>query len=200
MIPIEHYLLLSAVLFFIGVYGFIARKNLLAMLISIELMLNAAELNFSVFNRYMYPEQMEGMFFALFGIAIAAAETAIANASSEGSPSKDFTTLYEGINMTEKRLLTQLENRWGLKRYDSAGKPFDPTLHEALMMEKSADVNEATVQEEWSKGYSLKDRVIRTAKVKVLMPDGTAGNSAAENENTASGVPANGNSGAGASE
>jgi NADH-quinone oxidoreductase subunit K len=78
MIPIEHYLLLSAVLFFIGVYGFIARKNLLAMLISIELMLNAAELNFSVFNRYMYPERMEGMFFSLFGIAVAAAETAIA--------------------------------------------------------------------------------------------------------------------------
>lgn len=78
MIPMEHYLILSAVLFFIGVFGFISRKNLLAVLISIELILTAVEINFSVFNRYLYPEQMEGMFFTLFGIAISAAETAVA--------------------------------------------------------------------------------------------------------------------------
>jgi molecular chaperone GrpE len=129
-----------------------------------------------------------------FERAIKAAETAIANASADGAPSKDFTALYEGISMTEKRLITQLENRWTLKRYDSAGEVFDPNLHEALMMEKSADVTEATVQEEWSKGYTLKDRVIRTAKVKVLMP---ADNSTADtNGNAASGAPADGNSGA----
>jgi NADH-quinone oxidoreductase subunit K len=78
MITIEHYLLLSALLFFTGVYGFLVRKNLLAMLISIELMLNAAELNFSVFNRFLFPHHLEGMFFTLFGIAIAAAESAVA--------------------------------------------------------------------------------------------------------------------------
>ena len=71
-------MILCIVLFFVGVYGFIARKNMLAMLISVELMLNAAELNFSVFNRYLYPHQFEGMFFTLFGIAISAAESAIA--------------------------------------------------------------------------------------------------------------------------
>jgi len=65
-------------MFFVGIYGFVARKNLLAILISIELVLNAVEINFSVFNRYLYPEQLEGMFFSLFGIAIAAAETAVA--------------------------------------------------------------------------------------------------------------------------
>jgi NADH-quinone oxidoreductase subunit K len=70
--------MLSVILFFVGVYGFIVRKNLIAMLISIELMLNAAELNFSIFNRYLYPHHFEGMFFTLFGIGIAAAETAIA--------------------------------------------------------------------------------------------------------------------------
>ncbi|MDR1411606.1 MAG: nucleotide exchange factor GrpE [Spirochaetaceae bacterium] len=108
-----------------------------------------------------------------FERAIKAAETAIAGAGgvSGGDISKDFTALYEGISMTEKRLLTQLENRWGLKRYDSAGEPFDPNFHEALMMEKSADITEAIVQEEWTKGYTLKDRVIRTAQVKVLMPE-----------------------------
>lgn len=65
-------------MFFTGVYGFITRKNMLAILISIELMLNSVEINFSVFNRYLYPEGMEGMFFSLFGIAISAAETAVA--------------------------------------------------------------------------------------------------------------------------
>ena len=65
-------------MFFVGIYGFIARKNLLAVLISIELILNSVEINFSVFNRYLYPEHMEGLFFSLFGIAISAAETAVA--------------------------------------------------------------------------------------------------------------------------
>lgn len=74
----SHYLALSTILFFVGIYGFIARKNMLAVLISIELVLNAVEINFSVFNRYLYPERLEGMFFSLFGIAISAAETAVA--------------------------------------------------------------------------------------------------------------------------
>jgi NADH-quinone oxidoreductase subunit K len=78
MIKIEYYLLVSTIMFFVGIYGFIARKNLLAILISIELVLNAVEINFSVFNRFLYPERLEGMFFSLFGIAISAAETAIA--------------------------------------------------------------------------------------------------------------------------
>ena len=51
---------------------------MIAMLISLELMLNAVDINFVVFNRYLFPGQMEGMFFTLFAIAIAAAETAIA--------------------------------------------------------------------------------------------------------------------------
>ena len=74
----EHYLIVSSIMFFVGIYGFIARKNLLAVLISIELILNSVEINFSVFNRYLYPEHMEGLFFSLFGIAISAAETAVA--------------------------------------------------------------------------------------------------------------------------
>lgn len=77
-IPIEHYLIVTGIMFFAGVYGFVVRKNMLAMLISLELMLNAVVVNFCVFNRYLFPEGLEGMFFALFAIAIAAAETAIA--------------------------------------------------------------------------------------------------------------------------
>ncbi|MDR1975105.1 MAG: NADH-quinone oxidoreductase subunit NuoK [Bacteroidales bacterium] len=74
----EWYLVVSTMMFFVGIVGFIIRKNLLAVLISVELVLNAAELNFAVFNRYLYPGALEGMFFSLFGIAIAAAETAVA--------------------------------------------------------------------------------------------------------------------------
>lgn len=65
-------------MFCCGVYGFITRKNMIAMLISLELMLNAVDINFVLFNRYLFPGQMEGMFFTLFAIAIAAAETALA--------------------------------------------------------------------------------------------------------------------------
>lgn len=63
---------------FVGIYGFLTRRNTLAILISVELMLNASDINFAVFNRLLYPAGHEGYFFALFSIAISAAETAIA--------------------------------------------------------------------------------------------------------------------------
>ncbi|MDR0546330.1 MAG: NADH-quinone oxidoreductase subunit NuoK [Dysgonamonadaceae bacterium] len=78
MIRMEYYLIISTLMFFIGIYGFITRKNMIAMLISLELILNAVEINFAVFNRFLFPHQLEGMFFTLFGIAITAAETAVA--------------------------------------------------------------------------------------------------------------------------
>ncbi|MDR1372215.1 MAG: NADH-quinone oxidoreductase subunit NuoK [Dysgonamonadaceae bacterium] len=78
MIKLEYYLIISILMFFIGIFGFITRKNMIAILISLELVLNAVEINFAIFNRYLYPEQLEGMFFSIFGIAITAAETAVA--------------------------------------------------------------------------------------------------------------------------
>lgn len=77
-VPVWAYLMVSLVMFFAGIYGFLSRKSLLMILISIELMLNAADLNFVVFNRYLYPGHLEGFYFALFTIAIAACETAVA--------------------------------------------------------------------------------------------------------------------------
>ncbi len=77
-LTILYYLVPSLIMFAAGVYGFITRKNLIAILISLELMLNSVDINFVVFNRFLFPGQMEGMFFALFAIAIAAAETALA--------------------------------------------------------------------------------------------------------------------------
>lgn len=71
------YLVPSVIMLACGVYGFVTRKNLIAILISLELMLNSADLNFIIFNRFLFPGSMEGMVFTLFAIAIAAAETAI---------------------------------------------------------------------------------------------------------------------------
>ena len=76
------YLIPSLIMFGCGVYGFITRKNMIAIMISLELMLNSVDINFVVFNRFLFPGQMEGMFFTLFAIAIAAAETALAIAKS----------------------------------------------------------------------------------------------------------------------
>ena len=78
MIKLEYYLIVSTLMFFIGIFGLITRKRMIAILISLELVLNAVEINFAAFNRYLFPEQMEGMFFTIFGIAITAAETAVA--------------------------------------------------------------------------------------------------------------------------
>ncbi len=72
------YLVPSVVMLACGIYGFVTRKNLIAILISLELMLNSADLNFVVFNRYLFPGSMDGMVFTLFAVAIAAAETSIA--------------------------------------------------------------------------------------------------------------------------
>ncbi len=77
-IPITHFLVLSTAMFFIGVCGFIIRRNLITMLMSIELILNSVNINFVVFNRYLFPDQLQGHFFSLFIVGIAAAEVSVA--------------------------------------------------------------------------------------------------------------------------
>ncbi len=78
MIKMEYYLIISTIMMFVGIYGFVTRRNLLAMLISVEIILNSVDINFAVFNRYLFPEHLEGFFFTLFTIGISAAETAVA--------------------------------------------------------------------------------------------------------------------------
>ncbi len=77
-ISIYEILTLTSIIFFIGVYGFLTRKNLITMLLSIELILNASAINFVVINTYLYPDVLQGVFFSIFIVAIAAAETALA--------------------------------------------------------------------------------------------------------------------------
>ncbi|WP_315508664.1 NADH-quinone oxidoreductase subunit NuoK [Alloprevotella tannerae] len=78
MIQLDYILIISAVMMFAGIFGFLTRRSTLAILLSVELMLNATDLNFAAFNRMLYPNGYEGYFFALFSIAISAAESAIA--------------------------------------------------------------------------------------------------------------------------
>jgi NADH-quinone oxidoreductase subunit K len=77
-IPIDYFLVVSTLMFFIGVYGFLVRRNLITVLMSLELMLNSVNINFVVFNKYLFPHQLQGHFFSLFIIAVAAAEAAVA--------------------------------------------------------------------------------------------------------------------------
>ncbi len=75
---LETYLYLALVLFAIGLYGVLSRRNLIAVLISVELMLNAASINFMAFNRFLAPHPAVGQVITLFIMAVAAAEAAIA--------------------------------------------------------------------------------------------------------------------------
>lgn len=78
MIPLTGYLLLSALLFAIGLAGALTRRNAIIVLIGIELMLNAANLNFIAFWRYgPNPEALTGIIFVIFSIGVAAAEAAV---------------------------------------------------------------------------------------------------------------------------
>ena len=77
-IPLTHILFVSTALFFIGVYGFFTRRNMITMLMAVELMLNSVNINFIAFNKYLHPGSLDGTFFTIFIITIAAAEAAVA--------------------------------------------------------------------------------------------------------------------------
>lgn len=78
MIPFEHFLILSALLFAVGVYGVLARRNAVLILMSIELMLNAVNINLITFAVYLASTEFVGQIFALFVITVAAAEVGLA--------------------------------------------------------------------------------------------------------------------------
>jgi NADH:ubiquinone oxidoreductase subunit K len=76
-IGLIHYLSLSAILFAIGFFGVLTRRNAIGILMSIELMFNAVNINFVAFNRYITPTEFTGQVFAVFTIVIAAAEATV---------------------------------------------------------------------------------------------------------------------------
>jgi NADH-quinone oxidoreductase subunit K len=77
MIPLSWYLILSAALFSIGLFGVLARRNAVAILLGVELMLNAVNINLVAFWRYLDPAVMTGQVFAIIVFAVAAAEVAV---------------------------------------------------------------------------------------------------------------------------
>ena len=80
MVPMENYLILSGIIFSLGVYGVLARRNAVLVLMSVELMLNAVSLNFVAFSAYRIPSSADatGIIIAVFVIAVAAAEVGLA--------------------------------------------------------------------------------------------------------------------------
>lgn len=77
MIPLDYFIALGAVLFCIGIFGVLTRRNVIGVLISIELILNAANINWVAFNKYLGTPDGSGQIFAIFVIAIAAVESVI---------------------------------------------------------------------------------------------------------------------------
>lgn len=91
-------------------------------------------------------------------------------ALSASSQASDIKTLVDGIEMTKKQLVSMLETKYSLSSYGEAGDSFDPDQHEAIAS-VPAKVAEPVLAEVYLKGYKLKDRVIRHAKVMVNMPE-----------------------------
>jgi len=99
VIGLKHFLLLSVVLFAIGVYGVLARRNVLGILMSVELLFNAVGINFVAFNRYLHPEAVWGQGVALFVIALAAAEAVVGLALVLTVYRETKTVLVERLNL-----------------------------------------------------------------------------------------------------
>ncbi len=84
----------------------------------------------------------------------------------------DAKSIADGVEMINKSFISMLENKYNLKAYGAPGDEFDPAIHEALMSAQGP-VAEPTIKEIYLKGYKLKEKPIRLAKVVVTMPDGT---------------------------
>jgi NADH:ubiquinone oxidoreductase subunit K len=76
-VGLEHYLLLSAILFSLGLYGVLVKRNAVIILMCIEIMLNAVNITLVAFSRYVTPLALTGQVFAIFVMAVAAAEAAV---------------------------------------------------------------------------------------------------------------------------
>lgn len=99
MIPLHWYLLVAAGLFSLGLYGVLSRRNAVAILMSIELMLNSVNLNLVAFWRYLSPETVNGKMFAIFVFAVAAAEAAVGLALIISIYRNRQTVIAEDINI-----------------------------------------------------------------------------------------------------
>lgn len=141
------------------------------------------------FRKRMFREREDQQKYANFGLltdlvpllddfdrAIASAEHA-----------QDYQTLHDGITIIRRQIASVLENKYGLARYESVGKPFDPHVHEAVASEPG-DVEEPEVSQEYLPGYKLHDRIVRSAKVRVRMPGPPVAAQSASSDSSAPGT------------
>lgn len=101
MIGPKHFLILSGVLFSIGIFGILSRRNIVGILMSIELLFNAVGINFVALNRYLHPETLWGQGFTLFVIALAAAEAVVGLALVLTIYRSSKTVLIERMNILQ---------------------------------------------------------------------------------------------------
>ncbi len=99
MITLTHYLVVSALVFGLGMYAALSRRNAVAMLMGIELMLNAANINLVAFNKYGAPGAMQGQIFALIVITLAACEAAVGLALILAAYRRFETTYVDDLNL-----------------------------------------------------------------------------------------------------
>jgi NADH-quinone oxidoreductase subunit K len=99
MIPLSWYLILSAAIFCVGLFGVLARRNAVAILMGIELMLNAVNINLVAFWRYLSPEVIAGQVFVIIVFAVAAAEAAVGLALIISIYRRKTTVAAEDINL-----------------------------------------------------------------------------------------------------
>lgn len=97
-----------------------------------------------------------------------------AGIDKDGKPVDDLKPVVDGIKMINKQMKSTLENKYNLESYAENSDEFDPDIHEAIG-KSEGPVADPTCSEVYLKGYKLKDRVIRPAKVMVTMPDGSIG-------------------------
>ncbi len=83
----------------------------------------------------------------------------------------DTEKLVEGIEMAQSQFLSNLDKNWGLKAIEAVGKEFDPQMHEACMVTVDDSLEHETVLEDFMKGYTLHDRVLRPSKVRIGKPE-----------------------------
>ena len=99
---VTYWLVFSLLLFSIGLYGILTRRNAVGILMAVELLLNSAAMNFVVFNRYVAPNRVDGQIMAIFVIAVAAAEVVVAMAI--------FVTLFKFRRTVDVAQMDRLKN------------------------------------------------------------------------------------------
>lgn len=135
--------------------------------------------DFDNYRKRMIREKQEAVDFANTGLLTDLVQVLddfdrAIDAGMASEEQKDNAALADGVSMIRNQLGSLLETKYGLEYYPSKDTAFDPNIHEAIGTQPDPDVTEPTVAEEYLKGYKLKGRIIRAAKVMVKMPQDKA--------------------------